>query len=460
MFCTHCGHKNPNEAKFCGNCGKPITATHSPQDETNNIAQATPASPPANEVNKSKKDTQRTKKGEIRCSFCGKPASDVRRLIAGPGVYICNECVELCYEIIEEEMDASCQPKIENEPSEPAKKTQGPDANAEIAVTHAVASPVRAPDVPALTATRNSFSDIVRFLETASPLHVRKGGLTRLTWFVLANAAIVLSVSIISGGTLVGAMPYLIAISSLFPFLALLFSRWLAMRSHRIALIDEATDDEAAKALRTTVKQLALRAGLKKVPQVGIYESPDMNAFATGFSRNSALVAFSSGLVQTLDDKSIAAVAAHEISHIANGDMVTLALVQSVVNTIVNLITIPLRFINIVAVFDQNIGDAVKWMFTIFRWVLTILLLFFGSLVVRAFSRHREFKADALAARLLDKEAMIGALEALSHDTIHAPRLQRAYSSLKIHSPSRLWDIFSTHPSVERRIKALQKLSI
>ncbi len=302
-----------------------------------------------------------------------------------------------------------------------------------------------------------SFSEITQYLGSMNPLRVRKGHFTRLSWFILANVAIAVSVSIMSGGQLVQMVPYLILVSSIFPFFVLLFSRWLAIRSHHITLIDPTVDQPMVKDLYETVKQLAARAGLKKTPQVGIYESADMNAFATGFSRHHALVAFSSALVESMDDKSIAAVAAHEISHIANGDMITLTLVQSVVNTIINLITIPLKFVNIVAIFDKNVGTFVKVVVTLFRLILTAILIFLGSLVLKAFSRHREFKADALAAKLLDKGAMITALEQLSHDIIRAPKTQTPYASFKIHSPSRVWDIFSTHPSIERRIKALQK---
>ena len=305
-----------------------------------------------------------------------------------------------------------------------------------------------------------SFSAISHYLGTTSPLRVRKGHFTRLTWFMMANIAIAISVSIMSDGQLVQAVPYLILLSSIVPFFVLLFSRWLAIRSHHITRIDDTVDQPMVKDLYETVKQLAAKAGLKKTPQVGIYESADMNAFATGFSRNHALVAFSSALIESMDEKSIAAVAAHEISHIANGDMITLTLVQSVVNTIINLITIPLKFVNIVAIFDENVGALVCVVVTLFRLILTAILIFLGSLVLKAFSRHREFKADALAAKLLNKEAMIAALEQLSHDTTRAPKTQTAYASFKIHSPSRVWDLFSTHPSIDRRIRALQKLSI
>ena len=391
------------------------------------------------------------------CPHCGQPHAD--------NASYCGHCGHAIHAV---QTNKTVPPShlylVKNQvPPLPAKMTMAPSGESQRLVkTHQKESVtnITSSQATAMSGSMSlqSFTDIIHYLSVANPLRIRKGHFTRLTWFILANAAIAISVSIISGGELVQMVPYLIALSSIFPFFMLLMSRSLAISSHHIALIDHTIEDPMAKNLYATVTQLATRAGLKKTPQVGIYDSADMNAFATGFSRHHALVAFSTGLLQSLEDKSIAAVAAHEISHIANGDMVTMALVQSVVNTIINLITIPLKLVNLIAIFDRNIGAAAMWLVFIFRWVLTVILIFFGSLVLHAFSRHREFKADALAARLLDKEAMIIALEELSHDTVRTPKSQTAYASFKINSTSRLWDIFSTHPSIGRRIKALQKL--
>lgn len=292
-------------------------------------------------------------------------------------------------------------------------------------------------------------------------LVIKDRKLSRIGWFLLANAAIVLSVSAISGGSLIAYTPYLIIFSSLYPFFSLWSSRWLAKRSHGIVIIDSNTEDEGAQALYSIVEDLVHKADLKVMPQVGIYASEEVNAFATGPTRKRSLVAFSSGLLESMDQRSVAAVAAHEISHIANGDMVTLALVQSVVNAAINVISIPLSIIQFVANFSDNVSNAMRFLIWIFRFLLTLVLVLLGSLVVKAFSRHREFKADALAARLLDRDSMVLALSELSHH--HTSQLlkgQAAFAAFKIAGPKYWLDIFSTHPSTERRINALQKLDI
>lgn len=159
-----------------------------------------------------------------------------------------------------------------------------------------------------------------------------------------------------------------------------------------------------------------------------------------------------------MDEEAIAAVAAHEVAHIANGDMITMALVQSVVNVFVYLITIPLTIIEWIAFFSDNVSAAASWVISILRFLTSTFLFFLGSLVVKAFSRRREFKADKLAAQLLRKESMIHALEQLRHEEPVVLKSQKAYAALKINAPSRWLDLFSDHPSLERRIKALQKL--
>lgn len=310
------------------------------------------------------------------------------------------------------------------------------------------------PDVPMIA---NNFSAIAEILKTSPQVRVKRRMMSRLMWFLAANAGVVASVSIITDGQATGAIPYLLIVSCLFPFLLLHFSRWLAKRAHGIVLIDANTDDEVARALYATVEGLAKRAGLKRVPEVGIYDAPDMNAFATGPTRRKSLVAFSTALLEEMDERSVAAVAAHEISHVANGDMITLALVQSVVNAVVYLITIPLSVIRLIALFDANIGVLAFWLISVIRFLLTLFLLFLGSLVVKSFSRRREFKADALAAKLLDRDAMIVALETLANDSERPPRKLQPYAAMKINSPRRWLDIFSTHPSTERRIRALRQ---
>lgn len=220
------------------------------------------------------------------------------------------------------------------------------------------------------------------------------------------------------------------------------------------------TKDENLKILYEIVDLLRKRANINKMPEVGVYISDDINAFATGRSKNNALIAFSSSLLQKMDDDEISAVAAHEIAHIANGDMITLSVVQSVANAIVLLISIPLSIIKILALFSDKVDWVAYLTITFIRFIVVSVMLFLANLVVKAFSRKREFEADKLAASLLDSKMMIKALNSLKNDidTISFTPKTKNYSALKINAPlSGFGDIFSTHPSLDRRINALSK---
>jgi heat shock protein HtpX len=303
-----------------------------------------------------------------------------------------------------------------------------------------------------------NLSSITLGIAKNSELNVKSKNVKRFTWFVLVNAAIILSLSIISSGSLLGLTPFIILLGCIFPIFSLLFSKLLAKRAHRMTIIDpnhfKNKDEES---LYQLVDTLSKKAGIKRTPEVGIYSSRDMNAFATGPSKNNSLVAFSTGLLMNMDEKAISAVAAHEIAHIANGDMITLSLVQSVINSIVLVITIPLSFIKWIAFFSENVSALAFWLIAIAKFIITTILLFLGNLVVKAFSRRREYEADKLAARLIDKESMIHALECLRNDNSISPKEQKAYAAFKINSPKGWFDIFSTHPSLEKRIASLMK---
>jgi heat shock protein HtpX len=275
-------------------------------------------------------------------------------------------------------------------------------------------------------------------------------------WFMLANAAVVLSLVIISGGCLIGFSPYVLAIGCLVPFIMLGLSKWLAQRVHRMErVIDGQFNSEGEGRLYRLVESLAARANLPKTPEVWIYASNDMNAFATGPSRGNAMVAFSSGLLANMDERGIASVAAHEISHVANNDMLILSLVQSVVNAIALLITIPLRIFKVIAIFSDEIGVLMYWIISICSWILTSIVFVLGNLVVLAFSRKREFAADALAAQLIDPDSMIHALQVLSTEVPLFPKEQKAYASFKINNAMGWTTIFSTHPTIEARVQRL-----
>ncbi|WP_083677789.1 zinc metalloprotease HtpX [Paenibacillus sp. FSL R7-0337] len=290
-------------------------------------------------------------------------------------------------------------------------------------------------------------------------IEIKSGKWKTLSWFLLANAAILLSLAIISGGALIGIFPFVLLASCTLPFISLCCSRWMAKRVHQMYIVDqEHFQSDSEHHLFTLVEMLSMKAGLGKTPQVGMYRSDDINAFATGVTRNRSLVAFSSAILEKMDEEALAAVAAHEIAHIANGDMLTLTLVQSVINSVVMLCTLPLQLLEWFSRFSEQGSRMMIWVIALTRHLLTVILIFLGSLLVKAFSRHREFKADHLAAQLLDRHAMISALEYLKHQPQVTLPNQKAYAAFKIHTTRSWLDILSTHPSIDRRIEALRNL--
>ncbi|MCL6444444.1 MAG: M48 family metalloprotease [Alicyclobacillus sp.] len=224
------------------------------------------------------------------------------------------------------------------------------------------------PAVPA----NPEMASIVSRLQAAGPLKFRRGRFARWNWFIFANAGVLLSVTAITGGSL-GVLPLLLLpLSCLFPFFALLCSKWLAKSIFKLQLIDGSATDPRLRGLHDVVESLSRRAGLKRTPEVVVYASDDVNAFATGFSRNTALVAFSTALLEKMDERSAAAVAAHEISHVANGDMVTLALVQSVVNSVIYAVTIPLTVVKWIAFFDERVSAGAYYLVAFARWLAAL----------------------------------------------------------------------------------------
>jgi heat shock protein HtpX len=305
---------------------------------------------------------------------------------------------------------------------------------------------------------KNGFKGVISEITNKDKISISSGLNKTLTWFVLVNAAVVISITILTAGEGVVIIPFLLLLGAIFPFGALLASKWLAKRAHNIRLIEEGTDIESERQLFDLVNSLRNRAGLEVMPEVGVYTSEEMNAFATGPSKKNSLVAFSDSLLKKMEEDEIAAIAAHEISHIANGDMITLSIVQSVINALVILITIPLFAWQMNAIASNRSSWFSVMAITVVKFIIVTILLFLGNLVVKAFSRKREFEADKLASELLNKQSMIKALKSLGGDisSIRYDKAVESYASMKINSPpSKLNDIFSTHPSIERRIAAL-----
>lgn len=287
----------------------------------------------------------------------------------------------------------------------------------------------------------------------------------RIFLFALVNILVITSVSIIYG-ILVGAgviPPFSQGIVGLAVFslvwgmagalISLAMSRQMAKWMMRVQVIDPMTQNLELRKLVGTVHDLARRAGLRVMPEVGIYESPEVNAFATGPSKNRSLVAVSSGLLQRLGTAEVEGVLGHEIAHITNGDMVTMTLIQGVVNAFV------IFFSRIIAaVIGSNVEQKnrfiVEYMSII---VLQIVFGMLGMIVVNYFSRVREFRADAGGAHLAGRDRMIGALQALGATKQLIQKDQKGYAALKISDDSGWTRLFSTHPTLEERIARLQK---
>ena len=307
----------------------------------------------------------------------------------------------------------------------------------------------------------HQFNIIVSAIEQKDDITITPGLTKTLKWFALANAAVILSITITTGGAGVALVPLLLILGATFPFGALLLSKWLAKKAHNIKIIDSNSTDSAEMQLYNIVDVLRKRAGISEMPEVGVYKSKEMNAFATGPRRNNALIAFTNTLLRNMELDEITAVAAHEIAHIANGDMITLSIVQAVVNALVLLISIPLSMLKFIALISDDVDWFVYAIVALVKFLIVSILLFLGNLVVKAFSRRREFEADRLAAQLVNPTSMIKALEHLGGEVAHISydKSVESYSTLKISSPlSTLGDLFSTHPSIERRVVSLQSM--
>jgi heat shock protein HtpX len=232
--------------------------------------------------------------------------------------------------------------------------------------------------------------------------------------------------------------------------ISLLMSKWLAKRSMGVYVID-APADRTEEWLVETVRMQAQQAGIG-MPEVGIFDSPAPNAFATGANKNNALVAVSSGLLQQMDRDEVEAVLGHEISHVSNGDMVTLTLIQGVVNTFVIFFSRILgHFIDRVILKNER-GFGMGYYIGSFIGQIVFSLL--ANIIVAWFSRRREFRADAGGAQLAGRRKMVSALRRLqqAHDPAPLPDEMAAFGI----SGAGVMELFSTHPPLEARIQALE----
>ena len=243
-------------------------------------------------------------------------------------------------------------------------------------------------------------------------------------------------------------------------FISLALSRVMAKWMLGVAVIDPSTTDPQSKELLNTISSLCRKAKIP-VPQVGIYKSNEVNAFATGPTKSRSLVAVSSGLLNRMNPGEVEGVLGHEISHIANGDMVTMTLLQGVINAFVMFLARVLA--SLLSGFGKNQnrsqgGSMMSYM--LFTYLFEVVFMALGFLVIAAYSRYREFRADAGGARLAGKEAMISALKSLNAlKNNEDPRQNQAIAAFKISHTGKkgILSLFSTHPPLEERIRRLER---
>jgi heat shock protein HtpX len=235
-----------------------------------------------------------------------------------------------------------------------------------------------------------------------------------------------------------------------------------------VQIVDPQTRDTDLQELVQIVHALARGAHLPKMPQVGIYDSPDLNAFATGPTKSRALVAVSTGLLSRMNREQLEGVLGHEITHVANGDMVTMTLLQGVVNAFVMFLSRAIAFAIAQALRgdreDRERGGGMSW-FTMYaiQFVLEICFMILGSMIVAWFSRYREFRADQGGAKLAGRESMISALRELQRNyeapyvQAAAAQTQPAIQALQISGrPRGLMKFFASHPPLDERIARLE----
>jgi heat shock protein HtpX len=295
----------------------------------------------------------------------------------------------------------------------------------------------------------------------------------RFFLFAVVNLLIIVTISLVLN--LLGIRPYMNAYGIDYTQLALFcliwgsggalislaLSRIMAKMMMGVRTVDPSTPDPVLRDLVVTVHRLAKSANLPAMPEVGVYDSPELNAFATGPTKSRSLVAVSTGLLQRMGKAEVEGVLGHEVAHIANGDMVTMTVVQGIVNAFVMFFARILAFALANAMRgnseeDRGPSPMVQFVATM---VFEILFSFLGMLVVAYFSRMREFRADKGGATLAGREKMIGALQALQRGVSMVDESHPSLATLKISGrPGGIMALFSTHPPLEVRIDRLRRM--
>ncbi len=291
----------------------------------------------------------------------------------------------------------------------------------------------------------------------------------RIFLFILTNIIVMVTVSVLlhvlgignyikAGGIDYGALAAFCAVWGFVgAFISLAISRWMAKFSMNIQVIDpDNPQSQEERWLVERVHDLSRKAGLTHMPEVGYYQSDEVNAFATGPSKKRSLVAVSTGLMGRMDKRGVEGVLGHEVAHIANGDMVTMTLIQGVINAFVMFIARVIAFALMQALASRNEGEAPPaWIQPVVVIVCEIVLSIFGMMVVAWFSRQREYRADIGGADLAGRSNMIAALTALKSAYGVVPNDSRGTPAMKISSGG-MMSLFSTHPDLDDRIARLQ----
>ncbi len=288
--------------------------------------------------------------------------------------------------------------------------------------------------------------------------------LKRIFWFVLTNFMVMMTISLLAN--FFGVTNYLtqkgINYSQLFAlsllvgftgsFISLFLSKYMAKLFLGVKSVNE---NSAYMSLVSKVQNIASTAGFAQCPEIGVYDSAEVNAFATGFSEKHSLVAFSTGLLNKMNDKELEGVIAHEISHIKNGDMVTMTLLQGVINTFSFFLSRVIAYLIVSRDKNQNNRNS----FRLVTFLVEIALSFLGMIVLCYFSRKREYSADHDAGILVGNDKMIAALEKLKSlfefNQHNESSKNVSVQAMKI-SGSKIFKLFSTHPPLQERIEALR----
>lgn len=293
----------------------------------------------------------------------------------------------------------------------------------------------------------------------------------RVLLFIATNILVIATISIITSA--LGLHSYLTAYGidytklAIFcaiwgtggAFISLFMSKFIAKMAMGVVIINPKNATREEHFLLDIIYSLAKKEGFKTMPEIGIYHSPELNAFATGPSKSSALIAVSSGLLASMNRDEIEGVLGHELSHVANGDMVTMTLIQGIVNSFALFLSRIIAYTISIAMSRDNEreGEISYITYSLLTFVFDILFTLLGTILVAAFSRWREYRADDGGAKLVGRDKMISALKRLQRTPDVEDDRAPSLAALKISHHSSWLEIFSTHPPLEKRISRLQE---